>query len=754
MITLDQACELALINSREFQDRREDLYLAALPVTLQRFAFTTQFFATEEVIREYTGRQTPEGQGNRWRGNSAVGFSKLFPTAALLLVRYANQVVINMSDVAGPRVVTPSTLTLDFAQPLLQGGGKAVTLEPLTQTERNLLYVMRNFAHFRKEFFVFIASGGNFTNAFAPGSPLGASSIPPNEGFLSTVLRDALLDNAHLNVRYLESILALYKELLRGGDVSPLQVDQVELDLLNSQSSVLVQTNLLRDALDRFKIQLGLPTNVPLELDDSALRPLVTQQRRFLDIVSEFDSIRAKIRGSDVTTNPEQFLEQVRTWGTNPEQFRQQLLQWATEVPLARGTTFAEEFPRRWRELQPLSDDQLKQRTASLMEERRQLLRRNAELKSEGRSLSDEEQNRLSELDRDIDLVGFETDLREFFTQPWTVATDPERRAAIRAIHYRRVVSSFVVVIGEARNERIEQAKKRWPKLPDTRLSGIDLITDDFDLAIATASQAALTNRFDLMNARGRVVDNWRQITVQANSLMGVLDVHYHMDAANNPVGTQPFEFEGSRTRHQLILNGELPLVRQAERNAYRTALIAFQRSRRSLQFAEDDVLRAVRSELRQLRVLSENYKIQQRAVELSYNQVENSLNVLQAPPRPVPGGGAGGGGGSQGSGTGSDSGSQAALTRQLLDAVSRLLQAQNQLYTVYINYNVVRLQLYRDMELMNLDSRGVWIDGQTDSASTGNPGANDSNLADPATKRLPPAPDTLPAILPGAEHP
>src|SRR5262245_34679371 len=37
LIKLEQASELALINSREFQARREGLYLSALPVTLERF---------------------------------------------------------------------------------------------------------------------------------------------------------------------------------------------------------------------------------------------------------------------------------------------------------------------------------------------------------------------------------------------------------------------------------------------------------------------------------------------------------------------------------------------------------------------------------------------------------------------------------------------------------------------------------------------------------------------------------------------
>ena len=43
-LKLDQAVELAIFNSREFQDRREDLYLAALPVTLERFQFSAQAF--------------------------------------------------------------------------------------------------------------------------------------------------------------------------------------------------------------------------------------------------------------------------------------------------------------------------------------------------------------------------------------------------------------------------------------------------------------------------------------------------------------------------------------------------------------------------------------------------------------------------------------------------------------------------------------------------------------------------------------
>src|SRR5437764_881302 len=71
-LKLEQASELGIINAREFQDRREDLYFAALAVTLERFSFAAQFFATEQIVREYSGSARAD-RGNRWAFNG--GFS-------------------------------------------------------------------------------------------------------------------------------------------------------------------------------------------------------------------------------------------------------------------------------------------------------------------------------------------------------------------------------------------------------------------------------------------------------------------------------------------------------------------------------------------------------------------------------------------------------------------------------------------------------------------------------------------------------
>jgi hypothetical protein len=223
------------------------------------------------------------------------------------------------------------------------------------------------------------------------------------------------------------------------------------------------------------------------------------------------------------------------------------------------------------------------------------------------------------------------------------------------------------------------------------------------------------------MNVHAQLVDAWRQVAVFANALLSSLNVQYHLDSSTPAGAAQPFNFSASRTNQQLILNTELPLVRLPERNNYRACLINYQRYRRILTRAEDQVAFDVRGELRTLRQQEENYRIQERQVELAYLTVENSLDTFQAPPAPVPAGQ-----------TPPDTATRAAaLTTQLINAQTSLYNAQFQMTTIWITYLNTRLQLYRDMELMPLDYRGVWID-ETDrecpsSDSAGKAGSDSS---------------------------
>ena len=64
---------------------------------------------------------------------------------------FANEVLFNFVGKNPQQPTVISALPIQFVQPLLRGGGRAVVLEPLTQAERNLLYEIRGYARFRED---------------------------------------------------------------------------------------------------------------------------------------------------------------------------------------------------------------------------------------------------------------------------------------------------------------------------------------------------------------------------------------------------------------------------------------------------------------------------------------------------------------------------------------------------------------------------------------------------------------------------
>ena len=157
------------------------------------------------------------------------------------------------------------------------------------------------------------------------------------------------------------------------------------------------------------------------------------------------------------------------------------------------------------------------------------------------------------------------------------------RRQALQASLFREVINGFALVLQQGRADRTGQWRSQWPQVPPVEVAARDILRGDPEPAFDVASQTALNYRLDLMNQRARVVDAWRQLAVTANALLGVFNVEYHLSAFSPRGQAQPLVFDGSRVQNQLVLNAQLPLVRLAERNAYRTALINYQKERRDL---------------------------------------------------------------------------------------------------------------------------------------------------------------------------
>jgi hypothetical protein len=461
LINLDQSVELAVFNSREFQDRRESLYLTALPVTLERFNFLPQFFATDRFFREWAGRLSNNGKQNKWEFNtstgptSGLGFSQLFSTGALLTLQLANRTVINLTG--SPRhTISESTLIMDLSQPLLQAGGPAVTLEPLTQSERDLVYELRNFARFHREFYVAIAVGSPIRTAGGgigvAGLDLGVRGQASFVGYYPTIQRLAVLENNRENVESFARLLRFYQAYVVGGSVSSLQVDQIEQQLLDSRAQALQQEVLYQDSLDQFKIQLGVPTNLCIELDFGPLQPLKDQMQRLEGVEADYRSVLETL---DKLEDEQE---------TPPERLREILRRMFLESSLVKGTRFQREIEeryRKWRELAAgmdipagvLGDLAVMQFQApfnpgglplSLASGPRRSMaaRRLAELQSELDRLEDEEeryadeekefpknlQDRKRELQLEISLGNMELALRFYDLKPWEREPLPAHR--------------------------------------------------------------------------------------------------------------------------------------------------------------------------------------------------------------------------------------------------------------------------------------------------------------------------------------
>src|SRR5205823_4860308 len=90
----------------------------------------------------YTTRATG-AQSSQLNLGTVAGVGKLLDNGTQILASFANQVVFNFVGRNPAQPTVRSFLPLQVLVPFLRGGGRAITLEGLTQAERSLLYSVR-----------------------------------------------------------------------------------------------------------------------------------------------------------------------------------------------------------------------------------------------------------------------------------------------------------------------------------------------------------------------------------------------------------------------------------------------------------------------------------------------------------------------------------------------------------------------------------------------------------------------------------
>lgn len=249
VVNLDQALELALQNSREYQFQKETLYLAALDLTGARYQFSPKFIGSSTA--QIAGSPNGADIGSV-RNQLQVG--QLLKTGGSLTMSLGNDLVryfTGKPDMVARNSVL-DTLSVDLTQPILQGFGiNDPTVERLTQAERDVVYALRTFTLYQQQFAV------NVVTAYF--------SLLTQKEAVRIGYRD--FTNRVATTQYLEA-RGVDRERQYDIDDARTAELRVRRDYIDSLASYLT-------ALDQFKTRLGLPLTEALYLDDRDREALI-----------------------------------------------------------------------------------------------------------------------------------------------------------------------------------------------------------------------------------------------------------------------------------------------------------------------------------------------------------------------------------------------------------------------------------------------------------------------------------------------
>ena len=246
VFSLAQAVAIATAYNREYQDRKEELYLKALDLTLARHQFARQWFGT--VDAKYISDDDGEKVRMSSEGNK-IGFEQLLADGARISIDIAMDWTRFLTG--DPRTSLASILSAEATQPLLRGRGREIVQENLTQAERDVLYQIRLFNRYRKNFVVSIA-----------------------DDYYRVLEQRANVTNAENSYyRLLESRKRLEIEV-EAGSAKPFDVDEAKQQALNAENRWVQAQQSYERVLDEFKVRLSLPPSAEIELDNNELKAL------------------------------------------------------------------------------------------------------------------------------------------------------------------------------------------------------------------------------------------------------------------------------------------------------------------------------------------------------------------------------------------------------------------------------------------------------------------------------------------------
>ena len=775
VLDADTAVRTAVLHNTVYQSEIETLYLSALDVSTERFFLGNQLFAGYTTVYTADGALRRGAGGNSSsslnastfsRGVRPVALRRQFTNGADMIIGFANSMTWQF---AGPDTQSATTLVdLSLIQPLLRGGGRDLIMERLTLAERTLLYNVRSFERYRTGFYTtitvgraaepgptrrgglfggaglqgFTGLGGGFgtvgnVQTNTAGGFGGGGGVPTVGGFLGLVQNQLQIRNVEENVARLRENVARFEDALREQltvvsatqDTIPsqqLQVSQTRQALNSLQASLLQQKFNYEQSLDAFKVTLGLPPYVCVEIKD----PILDQFNLISDDLKERRS-RANDLREAVGNSNSKLLElspieidratgnksRSMPWNKDTAQAISEIRGKIDAIESLRRTILGRDFPEVRADIEKLK---------GIVGPREKELARLRQLYEQERgtvcSLLPTATLDIALLDSD-QIRSLPATLTEELDKLETRFKEREQKINLLDINLEKILSNRdgsnpKAIFESVRDNALLPSQSILSEFAEdvlalqvlqarTRIESVMLPT--VDLSAEEAVEIARVNRLDWMNSRASLVDSWRAIEVVADSLESTLDVVFSGDLQN--ANDNPFSLKAKTGRLRAGLQWDSPLTRMQERNQYRQVLIEYQQAKRNYYRFEDGVWQTLRSQLRNIRYNQYNFELQRYAVRIAAQQITINEDLRQIRET-----------------LSLSSGPTAA--RDSVSALQDLLTAQNTFQGVWVFYEAQRRNLDQELGTIRVDADNIWVDpGAITSEAYGFGSANSGGL-------------------------
>jgi outer membrane protein TolC len=246
-LSLVQALEIGARNASDFQTRKEAVFQAALALYLEQDSFRNSFLGQiQSLVRsDASGASTRQGALTSGSLTGTRQFESGMKLTTALAADLATLLTAGGSSSFG--IAGDASLSI----PLLRGSGRHIVTEPLQQAERNVVYAILEFEHFKKGFAVAVGSD-----------------------YLTLLKQMDTVKNTGEDYRSRIVSARRSKRLADAGRLKEIEVDQaVQNELIARQRWVSAQEQ-VKKQMDAFKNRIGLPPDADIRLDPHELSRL------------------------------------------------------------------------------------------------------------------------------------------------------------------------------------------------------------------------------------------------------------------------------------------------------------------------------------------------------------------------------------------------------------------------------------------------------------------------------------------------